>query len=393
MRVQQCIVNLQRALAAALLCIFMVLAAGLGHAEEVNPAQLEQLKRNIAKLDRWLNQANSEKSGLVKALKKQEQDIAYISHQLRKLKTQNQQLQAQLNELKQQGKQQSRNLEAQKQGLIKQLRSVYRQGRQPALKLLLDNNEPQDAARYLHYFQYLSRDQEQRIARFKQDLASLQTTQRSILSKQSALENNRATLSQQLAELKTKRDTRKKILTQLEQKLTSESQRLDKLKADYARLEKLLEEVELAIANIPLPDDAKPFATLKAKLPWPTHGKVRERFGARVAQGKLRSNGIRIATRDEQDVKAVHYGRVVFSDWLRGFGLLIIIDHGEGFMSLYGNNKSLAKETGDWVRAGETIAYSGDTGGQSESGLYFEIRRKGKPQNPAHWLHPKGNRP
>lgn len=379
--------------AAWMFCFLLWFGTGSIYAEDVNPAQLAELKRNIAKLDRWLNKANTEKSGLVKALKKQEQDIAYISLRLRQLKAENNKLQSQLAELNQQATLQSRALESQKQSLIKQLRSVYRQGRQPALKLLLDNNEPQDAARYLHYFQYLSRDQEQRITQFKQDIAALENTEQSILRKQRDLEKNRVRLSEQLTELKQKRSTREKILAKLEQKLKSESQRLDKLKADYARLEQLLREVELAIANIPLPDDARPFASLKAKLPWPTHGKVQERFGARVAQGKLRSNGIRIATKDEQDVKAVHYGRVVFSDWLRGFGLLIIVDHGEGFMSLYGNNKSLSKETGDWVRAGEVIAYSGDSGGQSESGLYFEIRRKGKPQNPTHWLHPNGNRP
>ncbi|MDX1452053.1 MAG: peptidoglycan DD-metalloendopeptidase family protein [Oleiphilaceae bacterium] len=361
--------------------------------EDVSPAQLEQLKRNIAKLDRWLSKANSEKSGLVKELEKQEKDIAYISHRLRQLKVKNKELEESLTQLKANRIQESRALEQQKHALIQQLRAIYRQGGQPALKLLLDNNDPQDAARYLHYFSYLSKDQETRIENFKASIARLEHTEKNILTQQTALQRNREQLSNQLSELKERRATRAKVLAKLDDKLKTETQRLDKLKADQSRLEELLREVEQAIADLPLPDDARPFHSLKAKLTWPAKGKIQEHFGERVAQGKLRSNGIRIATRDEQSVQAIHYGRVIFSDWLRGFGLLIIIDHGGGYMSLYGNNKSLLKETGDWVRAGDIIAYSGDSGGKQESGLYFEIRKQGKPQNPLHWLRKNGNRP
>ncbi len=368
-------------------------ATGAPLNSEATPAQLEALKTKIAELDRWLTKANNEKSGLVKELEKQEKDIAYISFRLRQIKTENQQLEAQLVDLRKQEQQQQRDLSAQKASLIAQLRALYRQGKQPTLKLLLDSNDPQDVSRHLHYFNQLNAAQKQKLAHFSASLQALKSTQQGILTRQRKLQQNREKLTTQRDDLKEKRASRQRILSKLDARLRSETARMSQLKADQQRLEALLKEVEQAIANLPLPSDAAPFRSLKTKLPWPTHGKVRERFGSRVAGGKLRSNGIRIATKDEQPVKAVHYGHVIFSDWLRGFGLLIIVDHGGGYMSLYGNNKSIAKETGDWVHAGETIAYSGDSGGKQESGLYFEIRKKGSPQNPAHWLHPKGNRP
>ena len=158
------------------------------------------------------------------------------------------------------------------------------------------------------------------------------------------------------------------------------------MKANQARLEALLLEVERAISELELPDESSPFKAQKAKLPWPARGKVVESYGSRLAQGKLRSNGIRISANLNAEVKAVHYGRVVFSDWLRGFGLIIIIDHGEGYLSLYGNNNSLLLDVGDWASPGETIAYAGNSGGRNQSSLYFEIRRNGKPLNPKKWL-------
>ena len=132
--------------------------------------------------------------------------------------------------------------------------------------------------------------------------------------------------------------------------------------------------------------DARPFSKLRAKLPWPVRGNVSRQFGETVGNSDMRTNGIRIRTEEQAPVTAVHYGRVVFANWLRGFGLMIIIDHGDGFMSLYGNNDSLNYSAGEWVRAGDTIAQAGSSGGRSKPGLYFEIRRDGQPENPESWL-------
>lgn len=348
--------------------------------------QLEALKQNIRSIDQWLDKANSEKSGLAKQLRKYEKEIASISTQIRGLTAKNRQLLNELKTLKTQEKKQLTELGGQKEALIKQLKAIYLQGRQPAIKLLLDSDDPQDLSRYITYFSYINEARSEKIEEYKSALDALAATERSILKQQTLLAQNRQALQESKTSLTRESQQRKRVLVKLEGSIKSKSQELEKLKADQGRLESLLREVEQAIANISLPDDAAPFATQKSKLPWPARGKLRERFGSRIAQGKLKSRGIRIVTGNSESVQAVHYGRVVFSDWLRGFGLLLIIDHGDGYMTLYGNNQSLVKETGDWVSGGDIISYSGNSGGAGESGLYFEIRRHGKPLNPTKWL-------
>ena len=151
------------------------------------------------------------------------------------------------------------------------------------------------------------------------------------------------------------------------------------------RLQALLDRITASIADLPTPGDTTPFVREKGKLLLPVSGRITDRFGTSRNNGKLRWNGIFIAAPRGAPVRAIHYGRVVFSDWLRGFGLLLIIDHGDGYMSLYGHNQVLYTEVGDWVTAGEIVATVGDTGGQNRAGLYFEIRYKGKPTNPQLW--------
>lgn len=367
-------------------CALVFSLSGTSLAKEVSEAQLEQLKQNIAKIDRWLDQANTEKSGLSKQLRNQEKKIAEVSREVRTTNTKINHALKELNGLQKQQKQQTESLNTQKEYLIKQLRSVYEQGKQPAIKMLLDSDNPQNTARYLNYFAYINEARSDKIKTFKQTLDKLDKTKQSILIQKKKLNQHREELETHHQSLVSSQKSRQKVLAKLERSIKSESSRLKKLKADQTRLQELLAEVERAIANLELPSDAAPFSQQKNKLPWPARGKVKQRFGSRLAQGKLKSNGINIALKEDQAINAVHSGRVVFSDWIRGFGLLMIIDHGEGFMSLYGNNKSLIKETGDWVRAQETIAYAIDSSGKNESGLYFEIRRHGKPLNPRHWL-------
>lgn len=348
--------------------------------------QLDALKQNIKAIDKWLDRANSEKSGLSKQLRKYELEIASISLTIKGLSAQNRQFNQELKVLKRQKQTQVQALNLQKAQLIKQLKTIYMEGQQPALKLLLDSDNPQDLSRYIKYFSYIKDARSEKIAAFQTALSKLDKTEQEILRKQTKLAENRAKLSDKKTALGKESKKRKQVLAKLESSIANKSGELQKLKEDQTRLEKLLLEVEQAIANLALPSDATPFKQQKRKLPWPLKGKVVERFGSRVAQGKLRSQGIRIRTPEDSAVQAVHYGRVVFSDWLRGFGLLLIIDHGDGYMSLYGNNKSLIKETGDWVAVGDTISYSGNSGGKSSSSLYFEIRRNGKPLNPTSWL-------
>ena len=155
---------------------------------------------------------------------------------------------------------------------------------------------------------------------------------------------------------------------------------------DRAELEQLLAAVEQTIANIDIPTDYKPFGSLKGQLPWPVSGKPSNRFGNRRNNTTMRWQGLAISASEGSRVEAIHYGRIVFADWLRGSGLLVIIDHGDGYMSLYAHNQTLLRDVGEWVSAETPISTVGDSGGLSKPALYFEIREKGKPVNPAHWF-------
>jgi len=354
--------------------------------QHASQAQLTELKNNIQKINSWLSKANTEKTGLSKQLEKQDKEINTISRDIRFSNAKISKYVSELSILNKQYRKQNAALGTQKEFLTKQIQTAYLRGEQSELKILLDTNNPQDFSRLMKYFSYINEAREEKISLFRDTLNTIKETETKILLQKKGLSEQKLALQVSLDKLKSQRDQRKKILIQLESKIQNNSQRLAKLKADQIRLKTLLDELEVAIANIPLPSDAAPFYKQKKKLPWPSRGKVLSSFGSRIAQGKLKSNGIRLATQENDPVKSVHYGRVIFSNWIRGFGLLIIIDHGDNYMSLYGYNKSLVKETGDWVRAGEVIAYSSQSQKNKESGLYFEIRKKGKPQNPSYWL-------
>ena len=354
--------------------------------QDVSEQDLRILKTNIAKLGNWLSKANSEKSGLVRELAKQEKQINQLSRDIRSSKRAITNGQASLKALNIQLKQQQQTIRQQQAFLMEELRALYMQGSQPALKQLLDSNNPLELSRFIAYFSYLNDARSHSIDEFKEALTALEKTERDILKRQKSLNDQKRNLEAKHKTLNKQSALRQTTLNQLRNQITNKSLELSALKENQTRLEQLLREVERAVADFDLTIDNIPFQQQKAKLIWPSRGKVLEKFGVRVAQGKLKSNGIRIATKEDGFVKSVHDGRVIFSDWLRGFGLLLIIDHGDDYMSLYGNNKTLIKETGDWITGGEVIAHTRSSGSSKESGLYFEIRYKGKPKNPLKWL-------
>jgi septal ring factor EnvC (AmiA/AmiB activator) len=180
---------------------------------------------------------------------------------------------------------------------------------------------------------------------------------------------------------------RTELLAQLEQTIASREERFAVLRADAERLRALVEQLERQAAILPEADvSQEPIATLRGRLAWPLGaGKLVKRFGRVKGDSGQRWDGVLIAAAEGTEVRAVHHGRVVYADWLRGFGLLIIIEHDDGYMSLYGRNQTLLKEAGEWVASGETIALSGSSGGQRMPGLYFAIRHHGRPLDPERW--------
>ena len=200
------------------------------------------------------------------------------------------------------------------------------------------------------------------------------------------LENSQTTLNQQKKQLGKDRGKRKSIIGSLDKQLKKQGGSLSRLQDEATQLQNLINSIQEIFVDAPENEISRQaFAKLKGKLAWPVEGKVRRLFGRTKPLSDLRWQGVMIEAPNGRHVMAVSHGRVAFADWLRGLGNLIIIDHGNSYLSLYGHNESLFKSAGEWVEAGEVISSIGNSGGQKKTGLYFEIRRKGKPQNPTGW--------
>ena len=371
-------------LALALTFALSIVPAAFG--KEVTPAQIEALKERIEDIDDWLADAEEDRSTLERELAAAERTISRLTRERRSLGEQVKKQQQRLAELQSEERELARTLERQRESLKKQIRTAWMEGDVPAVKVLLNEINPDNIARTMTYYEYLSRDTVGRLEAFQRNLEELKVTQAEVQNTRAKLAKSEEGVIKRQQELTTSRQKREKTLAALNQDIRTRRNEKDELESDRKRLEKLLSEVQEAIANIPSPNESQPFPSLRNKLPWPAQGKVLSRFGDKYAEGKLRRNGLLIQTGEGADVKAIHYGRVVFANWLRGFGLITIIDHGDGYMTLYGHSSSLFTSPGDWVAAGEAIAQAGRTGGTDTPALYFEVRHNGKPDNPGRWL-------
>ncbi|SET35886.1 murein hydrolase activator EnvC family protein [Marinobacter segnicrescens] len=369
------------------LALFAFLLTGTAQAQEqVTPAQVKALKEEIEEINEWLSEAEEDRSELEQTLARTEKEISRLTRERRELQDRRRRQARELEALEQQEKDLDQNLQEQRSALKQQLRGAWMEGQAPAIKVLLNEANPQEIARTMTYYEYLSGDNLQRLETFNNTLAELETTRQRKLEAQAEVVRLEKEAGQRHQALQARKATREKTLASLEQDIAARQNQRSSLEADRERLEKLLKEVEEAIANIPSPTETEPFSKRRGGLAWPAEGRLVAAFGGSMAQGHLRRNGILVNTEEEAEIKAVHYGRVVFSNWLRGFGMMTIIDHGEGYMTLYGHSSSLLTSPGDWVRAGETIALAGRTGGTTDPAVYFELRHNGKPQNPTGWL-------
>lgn len=354
--------------------------------QEQSEAKLDQLKAGIKKVTNWLFQANDKKAGLNKELEQSALKINQLSKNIRLTKQKIKENQSELASLKHKLTEHRSELKTHREFLQKQIQVAYFQEEHSEIKLLLNTDNPQDIARQMRYFDFIKEARKDKIESVSAILKRIEKTESEIIRATEKLDKRTLRLRSQQLELSKTVKNKQSLLAKLEKNIQNNTKRLEKMREDQARLKSLLDELESSLVNLPMPSDSAPFSQQKSKLPWPSHGKVIAEYGSSVASGKLKLNGMRIATKDNEHIKSIYSGRVIFSNWIRGFGLLIIIDHGNQFMSLYGNNKSLIKETGDWVRVGETIAISSEYTSSLESGLYFEVRKKGKPLNPRKWL-------
>jgi septal ring factor EnvC (AmiA/AmiB activator) len=361
-------------------------AADSGQAE-IQEERLQQLRSRISDLKIELGSMHGKKSAVETDLEKAEREIGAVASTLHQLDQKIERTQARLDELIHERQDRQQQLQAIQVMLARELRSAYVMGEQEQVKLLLNQDDPAAIARLMVYYGYFSRARADRIRGMKSAIDDLTRIGREIRDQKSGLENLK---EEQIAEsdrLQGIRSQRKQVLTRLQAQLEQKSTELNALQRDEQNLQQLVESLRRTLRAIP-PAAAKykSLSPMKGTLVWPVEGPIGMRFGALQADGKLRSRGVLISASAGADVHAIASGRVVFADWLRGFGLLLIIDHGKGYMSLYGYNRSLFREVGDSVEAGEVIAAVGDSGGRDRSGLYLELRKDGRPFDPVPWF-------
>jgi len=273
-----------------------------------------------------------------------------------------------------------RQLQAEK--IAVHLRQAHKLSGQDFVKLLLLQETPDTFDRMIRYHGYFSRARKEALQEYRTTLASMERTSTDLEGRRAEFEQREENLSKRFGMLQGERLGRKKLIANLSQEIKDKGLVRDKLEHDRVRIEALLAKLVKRDSNL----DGKLFANTKGRLNWPVQGRLTYRFGEPRAGGRLSWEGIYFSAPSGSVVTAVGRGQIVFSDWLRGFGLLTIIDHGNEQMSLYGFCDSLVKQNGDWVESGEVVASAGQSGGQDLDGLYFEIRIKGQPTNPLAWL-------
>ncbi len=375
----------------SIICLALVVVQPVAANEKASEKQLEALNKRIKSLEKSLNQVKGDRTEAAKKVKQSEKLIAQTARGIRDNINSSKKLQKQLDKLRQEQRELSRKQDQQKYFLEKQIRAAYAMGRQEYLKVLLNQQQPDQVSRVLRYYDYINRERGRHIDEYLAVAKKKSLVEKEIVQKDFSLQSLRGKLEQKRDRLKGEQKNHQSLVAKLDKEIKGKGSELKKLGQDRARLEKLLKEVQAAIINIPVPKDTRPFRKMKRQLPWPLTGKnrVRYTYGSEQIKGKLKRNGMVLIANEGQDVKAIHSGRVVFADWLRGYGVLLILDHGGGYMSLYGYNQTVLREPGDWIHAGEVIATAGRSGGQARSGLYFEIRKKGAPLNPLYWLNKK----
>ena len=385
--------------------------------DDSSKSELQALRARLQNLQQEYRAAQESRKEAADGLRQSERAISESVRQLRQMEGERQSAQTSLRELRQSTKATEARIRGQQDNLGKALRAAYQRGQGDALKLLLNGADPNQSVRDLHYLAYLSRAQLALIESLRTDLMRLDSLHQAAAEKTQKLTQIQQARRNEQKKLLADKHDRQQVLDQLSDQIRQQRREIATLKRDEQRLTELVERLARLVVR-PAKSNAKPgkpqtgtatessggrplavntrtpepfrtdkpFSRLKGLLNLPVQGELMNRFGAPREDGGVSWKGLFIRAANGAGVKAIAAGQVVFSDWLRGFGNLIIVDHGEGYMSLYSNNESLYKQVGEAVQPGDAIAAVGNSGGQAEAGLYFEMRHQSRPFNPLSWV-------
>jgi septal ring factor EnvC (AmiA/AmiB activator) len=385
-----------RIAARALLCLLL---AGLVAVPAVQSddksdkeQELEAVLQQIDKLKQAIDVKEDSKSQYIRQLKSIERQIGRVSAKIRDINQQIGARKSELAALRDTRQEHQRELSRENDYLAEQVYAAFTLGRQEKVKLLFSQQDPERLQRNLVYYEYFSNARVALIEEVQRNIDKIIETEARIRQASRELEASQAALQREKKQLDRDRDKRESIIASLDRQLEQQGGNLSRLEEEAEQLQQLIDSIRELFDATPENEISRAaFADLKGRLAWPVEGKVRRLFGRTKPYSDLRWQGIVIEAPSGRQVRAVSHGRVAFADWLRGLGNLIIIDHGNSYLSLYGHNESLYKNAGEWVEAGDVIGSIGSSGGQKKAGLYFEIRKRGKPQNPTGWCK-AGNR-
>ena len=367
------------------LVLFAALLPPVG-GQEAGAPTVEAVQAEIRALQQRLSRQNRELDAGQQALRDQERAIAAGTRELAGIRDDVEMQGQQSRQLRAQAAEVRDRLTVERQVLAEQVRMAYLSGRREMVKLLLNQESPSRLGRLLVYYDYLNRVRTERIGSVNRDLQEQERL--AAQSEQAAAEL--ASLEQaqadELAALVSAREERRRVLVRIEDGIRSADSELQRLLEEERRLTEVVAEVDALVAEYPA-DMALDFRDARGRLAWPVQGALINDYGESRVDGQLSWNGVMVGAPRGSPVRTVHAGRVVYADWLPGLGLLVIVDHGMGYMSLYGHNEAILTESGAGVAAGQPIAQVGDSGGQRQSALYFEIRADGDPVDPRPWMN------
>ena len=379
------------------LVVVLAILAGSPEAEaqtdrRAAPSQKQkesELKRVNARIERVRQSVNADiekRDRLSAQLRDAELAVQTARRELEEARAQRVASEARLEELEREQERRERELGAERGALSGELRAAYVNGREEQLKLLLNQQDPASVGRMLAYYGYFGRARAERIGSIRDQLEHLALVRERIAAEGRRLAELEAKQEQDLASLRAAQQKRTTAVAAINSQIKSRGGELKRLESQARALEKLIADLRKALDNPPVAKKA-PFEPLRGKLPWPVpQGKVLARFGQPRAGGSLRWQGMLIGTERGARVRAPFAGRVAYADWLPGMGLMIVLDHGGGYLSLYGHNDQLFRKVGESVAAGDVIGSVGDSGGTDQAALYFEVRRGREPVNPETWL-------
>lgn len=352
---------------------------------KVKERELETVREKISELKKSMDRRAADRDRITGELQKAEVQISEKRVRLKEIERQKQfserkkaEFEARLNERQAELDEETRQLSA-------QVKAAYSSGNQERIKLMLNQLDPATAGRMMVYYRYLSEYRGENVARVRRYLEELGELHGRAADEENRLAGLARARYAELVELNSEQEKRQGLLAALNSRIEQEGNEVERLAAQEIDLARLITELTSILSDYPITSE-EPFSRLKGRLTWPVAGRLMHDFGQPRARGRLKWNGVVLAAPRGREVRAVYHGRVIFADWLAGMGLLVIVDHGEGFMTLYGYNETILKSSGEWVAPGDVIATVGDSGGQQQASLYFEIRQGTRPINPRLWV-------